>query len=248
MAHSYGGYTANLPLEGIVDGQAWIEYQYDGAELDPEHGVRPPPPGARPLFLEERQMGTEGGHAKKRGQSRLLGRIRLQPARRSVARGTLRVTRPSTGWHTGSLARAHPLTASARSITLAVPNWRATMQHSALTLDSLHQTDIKLSAHTPSPALAPEKKSNSPSIDCPTVTVSPFLVDDLELGDTVELRGPLGGWFVWRPGTDPAHPADRRGLRCRSSSRRDDRAHAPASAAPCRCSCSIRSAHLRTRS
>jgi ferredoxin-NADP reductase len=29
--------------------------------------------------------------------------------------------------------------------------------------------------------------------------VSPFLADDLEVGDRVELRGPLGGWFVWRP-------------------------------------------------
>lgn len=33
----------------------------------------------------------------------------------------------------------------------------------------------------------------------PDGEVSPFLVDDLELCDTVELRGPLGGWFVWRP-------------------------------------------------
>ena len=29
--------------------------------------------------------------------------------------------------------------------------------------------------------------------------VSPFLVDDLAVGDAVEVRGPLGGWFVWRP-------------------------------------------------
>jgi ferredoxin-NADP reductase len=29
--------------------------------------------------------------------------------------------------------------------------------------------------------------------------VSPFLVDDLEVGDMVEVRGPLGGWFVWLP-------------------------------------------------
>ena len=33
--------------------------------------------------------------------------------------------------------------------------------------------------------------------------VSPFLADDLAVGDRVEVRGPLGGWFVWRP-TDPA--------------------------------------------
>jgi ferredoxin-NADP reductase len=33
--------------------------------------------------------------------------------------------------------------------------------------------------------------------------VSPFLVDDLDVGGRVEVRGPLGGWFVWRP-SDPA--------------------------------------------
>lgn len=29
--------------------------------------------------------------------------------------------------------------------------------------------------------------------------VSPFLTDDLAVGDAFEVRGPLGGWFVWRP-------------------------------------------------
>jgi DMSO/TMAO reductase YedYZ molybdopterin-dependent catalytic subunit len=38
MAHCYGGYTTNLPLEDLLDGQAWIAYQYDGEPLDPEHG------------------------------------------------------------------------------------------------------------------------------------------------------------------------------------------------------------------
>jgi len=32
--------------------------------------------------------------------------------------------------------------------------------------------------------------------------VSPFLTDELGVGDRVEVRGPLGGWFVWRP-ADP---------------------------------------------
>ncbi len=29
--------------------------------------------------------------------------------------------------------------------------------------------------------------------------VSPFLTGDLQVGDEIEVRGPLGGWFVWRP-------------------------------------------------
>ena len=38
MAHSYGGYTTNLPLEDVLGGKAWIAYEYDGGSLDPEHG------------------------------------------------------------------------------------------------------------------------------------------------------------------------------------------------------------------
>ena len=38
VAQSYGGYTTNLPLEDLLDGQAWIAHQYDGEPLAPEHG------------------------------------------------------------------------------------------------------------------------------------------------------------------------------------------------------------------
>jgi len=38
LVHSYGGYTTNLPLEDLLDGQAWVAYRYDGADLHPEHG------------------------------------------------------------------------------------------------------------------------------------------------------------------------------------------------------------------
>nr|MDT0664422.1 molybdopterin-dependent oxidoreductase [Micromonospora sp. DSM 115978] len=38
MVQSYGGYTTNVPLEDLLDGQAWIAYRFDGEDLDPEHG------------------------------------------------------------------------------------------------------------------------------------------------------------------------------------------------------------------
>jgi DMSO/TMAO reductase YedYZ molybdopterin-dependent catalytic subunit len=38
MAHSYGGYTTNLPLADLLDGQAWVAYRYDGEDLAPAHG------------------------------------------------------------------------------------------------------------------------------------------------------------------------------------------------------------------
>ena len=37
-AWSDGGYTTNLPMADLVDGKAWIAYEYDGRALEPEHG------------------------------------------------------------------------------------------------------------------------------------------------------------------------------------------------------------------
>jgi DMSO/TMAO reductase YedYZ molybdopterin-dependent catalytic subunit len=38
LAHSYGGYTTNLPLADLRDGQAWIAFEYEGQPLAAEHG------------------------------------------------------------------------------------------------------------------------------------------------------------------------------------------------------------------
>jgi DMSO/TMAO reductase YedYZ molybdopterin-dependent catalytic subunit len=38
LVHAYGGYTTNLPLRDLLDGQAWIVYLFDGKDLTPEHG------------------------------------------------------------------------------------------------------------------------------------------------------------------------------------------------------------------
>ena len=38
MAHAYGGYTTNLPLEDLLDGKAWVAYEYDDGPLPAEHG------------------------------------------------------------------------------------------------------------------------------------------------------------------------------------------------------------------
>jgi DMSO/TMAO reductase YedYZ molybdopterin-dependent catalytic subunit len=38
LVHSYGGYTTNLPLADLLDGQAWVAYRYDGEDLEPAHG------------------------------------------------------------------------------------------------------------------------------------------------------------------------------------------------------------------
>lgn len=38
MAHSYGGYTTNVPLADLRGGRAWVAFEFDGAPLAPEHG------------------------------------------------------------------------------------------------------------------------------------------------------------------------------------------------------------------
>ena len=38
LVRSYGGYTTNLPLEDLLDGQAWVAFEYDGDPLAAEHG------------------------------------------------------------------------------------------------------------------------------------------------------------------------------------------------------------------
>jgi DMSO/TMAO reductase YedYZ molybdopterin-dependent catalytic subunit len=38
LVSSYGGYTTNVPLTDLLDGQAWIVFAYDGHPLAPEHG------------------------------------------------------------------------------------------------------------------------------------------------------------------------------------------------------------------
>jgi ferredoxin-NADP reductase len=38
----------------------------------------------------------------------------------------------------------------------------------------------------------------------PDGEVSPYFVDEMAIGDEMEVRGPIGGWFAWRPETpDP---------------------------------------------
>ena len=38
IAHCDGGYTTNLPIGDVLNGQAFVAWEYDGAPLAPEHG------------------------------------------------------------------------------------------------------------------------------------------------------------------------------------------------------------------
>ena len=38
MAHSFGGYTTNIPLHALRGGKAFVAFRFDGQPLAPEHG------------------------------------------------------------------------------------------------------------------------------------------------------------------------------------------------------------------
>ena len=102
-------------------------------------------------------------------------------------------------WHVGVVVSTTTETPTARSIVLDVPGWGGNIagQHADVRLTA---PDGYQAVRSYSIASAGESDRVQLAVDrFPTGEVSPYLVDDLRPGDEVELRGPLGGWFVWQP-------------------------------------------------
>ena len=90
-------------------------------------------------------------------------------------------------------------TAQVRSLVLDVPEWAGHLpgQHVdvRLTADDGYQAERSYSIATPA-------DGNRITITIERIAdgeVSPYLVDELQVGDKLELRGPIGGYFVWQP-------------------------------------------------
>ena len=101
-------------------------------------------------------------------------------------------------WQLGDVVATHVETARTRSIELEVPAWPGHRpgQHVdvRLTAEDGYQAERSYSIASPSEAgrsitLTVERFDDG--------EVSPYLVDELRVGDKLELRGPIGGYFVW---------------------------------------------------
>jgi ferredoxin-NADP reductase len=101
-------------------------------------------------------------------------------------------------WQLGEVVAAQAETAWTRSITLALPSWPGHRpgQHLdvRLTAEGGYQAERSYSIASPPEAgsrvmIAVERLDDG--------EVSPYLVDELRIGDKLELRGPIGGYFVW---------------------------------------------------
>ena len=102
-------------------------------------------------------------------------------------------------WRTARVVGLHGETATARTLALVVRDWPGQVagQH----------VDVRLTAADGYSAVRSYSIASAPSSDgrieitverLPTGEVSPYLTQEVMIGDELELRGPIGGWFVWR--------------------------------------------------
>lgn len=106
---------------------------------------------------------------------------------------------PRAGWHVATVAAATRETPNAARLELDVDGWPGNDagQHLDVRLtapdgySATRSYSIASSGPTTRVVLAVDK--------LPDGEVSPFLVDELRAGDMLEVHGPLGAFFVWRP-------------------------------------------------
>jgi ferredoxin-NADP reductase len=103
-------------------------------------------------------------------------------------------------WLVGEVVGRVDETARVRSLVLDCPGWTGHRpgQHVdvRLTADDGYQVERSYSIATP----ADGRRVTITVERIEDGEVSPYLVDELGVGDKLELRGPIGGWFVWEPG------------------------------------------------
>ncbi|NQX28466.1 oxidoreductase [Microbacteriaceae bacterium VKM Ac-2854] len=107
------------------------------------------------------------------------------------------------GWRPGTVSSARTASPTARVLTLDVPGWSGNLpgQHLdlRLTAEDGYQAVRSYSIASFGPGSAVELAVD----ELPDGEVSPYLVRDVEVGDALEVKGPLGGYFVWSP-EDPS--------------------------------------------
>ena len=100
-------------------------------------------------------------------------------------------------WQLGTVVEIRPETPTAKSLILDLPDWTTHVagQHVdvRLTADDGYQAQRSYSIASP-----PRDKHVMITVDrIENGEVSPYLTDGTGVGDRIELRGPIGGYFVW---------------------------------------------------
>jgi ferredoxin-NADP reductase len=106
-------------------------------------------------------------------------------------------------WRVATLVAARTETPTARTLVLRVPGWPGHLagQHVDLRLTAPDGYSVQRSYSLAAPADGETIELTAQRVD--DGEVSPYLTDVFAVGDAIELRGPVGGYFVWRT-TDTA--------------------------------------------
>lgn len=100
-------------------------------------------------------------------------------------------------WHVATVVDARQETARTRTLVLDVPNWpgHRAGQHVDVRLVA---EDGYQAQRSYSIASAPEERTVALTVErLEDGEVSPYLCDVLSVGGGLEVRGPIGGYFVW---------------------------------------------------
>lgn len=109
-------------------------------------------------------------------------------------------------WWVGEVVATRKETPRARTLTLRVPGWpgHRAGQHVDVQLTA---EDGYQAARSYSIASPPEEAEFAITVErLEDGEVSPYLVDEVQTGDRLELRGPIGGYFVWQAGSGGGGP------------------------------------------
>jgi ferredoxin-NADP reductase len=109
---------------------------------------------------------------------------------------------PRPKWFPAQLMGLRSETWTARTLTFEVPGWPGHLagQHVDVRLTAEDGYSAQRAYSISAPAYDEQVSITVQTVD--DGEVSPYLVDTMELGDELELRGPIGGWFVWAPSPD----------------------------------------------
>jgi ferredoxin-NADP reductase len=110
--------------------------------------------------------------------------------------------RPRLPWREATIRAIRPETPSAKTLVLDVPRWpgHAAGQHVDIRLTAEDGYQAQRSYSIASGPESPDFELTVERIE--DGEVSPYLTEDAVPGDGFELRGPIGGYFVWDPARD----------------------------------------------
>ncbi|GHF11635.1 FAD-binding oxidoreductase [Pseudolysinimonas yzui] len=109
------------------------------------------------------------------------------------------VNRIRPAWLVATVTEVLPETATARRIVLDVPGWPGNDAGSHLDIRLTAPDGYQASRSYSIASYGPSSRVVLSVDDIPTGEVSPFLTHELRAGDQIEVHGPLGAYFVWRP-------------------------------------------------